>query len=310
MRRRLALAIAAFLALAATTAGMSVPATASGFAEHRGPGITAFEGPAGGTIDVRRTEGSAGRGGGAGGGGTRPSRPAGPSPWVDCWDRPVLVNPTFVDGLLGPGRAGRVQPTANPVAWRHCTRAATGGEDGWLVGIDLLDGGGAGPVVPATDVLVAHARSQLDLDLPDVATSPPRGGQQLVGVPVWFWVENAEPVSTSAEIPGLSATLTATPAGTEVSVSTDGVTRAGAPVPPATHRCDGGGEAYDPRRHGPWDRSDCSHVFDWNATYEVEVTVTWELSWTASNGEAGSLPVVERTTAFTLAVQEGRAVTD
>ncbi len=259
---------------------------------------------------MRRTEGSSGRGGGPGAGGSGPSRSAGPSPWVDCWDRPLILNPSFVDGLLGPRISGRVQPTDSSVAWRHCTRAATGDQEGWAIGLDFAGGGGAGPVVPATEVLVAHARSQLDLELPDVATSPPRGGQQLVGVPVWFWVENSEPVSTTAEIPGLSATLTAAPTGTEVTVATDATTRGGSPVPSATHRCDGGGEAFDPQRHGPWDRSGCSHVFDWNATYQVEVTVTWELSWTASNGEAGSLPAVERTSAFTLTVQEARAVTD
>lgn len=299
-------ALVAFL-----VAGVYIPmeASAEDFTGTRGPGITATEGREGGAVDVRRTEERSGRGGRPDGGGAGPARPAGPSPWVNCWDRPLLLNPSFVNGLMLGSRSDLVQPTDDPVAWRHCTREATGVEEGWMVGLDLVDGATAA-AVPATDVLVAHARSQLDLDLPEVATSPPRGGQQLVGVPVWFWVENSEPVSTTAEIPGLSATLTAAPAGTEVSIATGATTRGGSPIAAATHRCDGGGEAFDPQRHGPWDRSACSHVFDWNATYQVEITVAWELSWTASNGESGSLPVVERTTAFSLTVQEGRAVTD
>jgi hypothetical protein len=39
------------------------------------------------------------------------------------------------------------------------------------------------------------------------------------------------------------------------------------------------------------------------------VTVVWALAWTATNGQAGTLPPVTRTTALDLDVQQAQAVT-
>mgnify|MGYP001390779576 CR=1 FL=1 len=144
---------------------------------------------------------------------------------------------------------------------------------------------------------MASAQSQLVLELPDVATSPPRGGTQLVGVPVWFWVTNSAPAATTAEIPGLAVTLSAVPTSTRYRIGD------------ATLTCDGAGTAYDPDRPAAGQHSDCTHTFDQNATVTVDATVDWQLTWTATNGQAGDLPTVSRTTSFTLTLEQAQAVT-
>lgn len=201
------------------------------------------------------------------------------------------------DGIIG----WRPTPTTNRIAWQSCTRISDGEQVGWLVGLDQP--------VPLTDWVVETARSQLELDLPEVATSPPRGGVQLVGVPVWFWLANGEPVSTTASIPNLSATLTASPGPTRISIEgTDA--RTGETVEPTAFECADGGRPWvegrdDPRADGP-----CSHRFTTNGTFTVDATVGWTLAWTATNGQTGTLPAVERTTSFTITIQEGQSVTD
>ena len=193
-----------------------------------------------------------------------------------------------------------VSPRTEGGFWRECRRINDGELARWLVDPTATPG-------PVAAELVAHqALGQVDLDLPDVATSPPRGRDtMLVGVPVWFWVTEAEPVSATAEVPGLSATLTATPVrfhGT--------ATPSGERGRPESFECDGPGEAWVRGVHGGRDASDCSITFDWNDSYQVDATVDWELTWEASNGESGTLPEVERTSSFTIRVWEAQAVTD
>lgn len=185
-----------------------------------------------------------------------------------------------------------------PIGWQTCRRISDGAVTGGLV---LWNP----PQVTAG--VVAEARSRLQLALPEVATSPPRGAAQLVGIPVWFWADRSEPVTTTAEVPGLSATLVATPTHTRFAVS-GGAGRAEADN--VVIDCPDGGTPWEPDRYEPWAASDCSHAFEWNATYTVDATVTWSLAWTASNGESGTLPDVDRTSTFTLAIEEGQAVTD
>lgn len=231
----------------------------------------------------------------------------------DCSDRSIALS-GIARGLEGwLGNAIDVTTEA-PVAWRDCTRIADGADVGWVTGLPTVAeappvaaAAPAVPAMPTTDQVLASARSQLQLDLPDIATSPPRGGVQLVGIPVWFWIIDDEPVTTTATIPGLSATLTATPKTTHIAIS--GGT-GDAAVDNVTIECPGGGTPWEPGRYDDRASSDCSHPFDWNGTFTIDATVEWDLAWTASNGQAGTLPGVPRTTTFTLTIQQGQAVTD
>lgn len=185
--------------------------------------------------------------------------------------------------------------SSGPVAFRRCTSIATGGEVAWVTGLEQP--------VPLTDWVVATARSQLAVDVPEIATSPPRGGTQLVGIPVWFWLADRDPVGTTATIPGLAATLTATPSTTTITITgPDGGT--------TTLDCAENGRPWQQGRDDPRARSDCSHAFTTNGAFTIDATTTWALAWTATNGQAGTLPAIERTTTFTLTIQEGQSVTD
>ena len=224
-----------------------------------------------------------GAGGGAGSGHHQPV-------YTNCHDVSLMVH------LLLPitGHFGQDEDVAtdDDLAWRSCTRIADGTQVGWIVGL----GGGAGP---STSDLAGAARSELQLPLPDVSTSPPRASRQLDGVPVWFWMDHADPVSATASIPGLSATLTATPASSRYTIS-DG----------ATLVCPDLGTPYDAALPSAAQHSDCTHTFDDRGTFTVTATVDWALSWVATDGESGTLPAVAKTTTFDLDVDEGQAVTD
>lgn len=176
----------------------------------------------------------------------------------------------------------------------RCDRKDTGLTDQFLQQL-----GGGPPPPPPADVVAAQAASTLQLALPAVATAPPQGGVQLVGVDVWFWVTNSQPAQATATVPGLSATVTATPTATHLAFA-DGT----------QVECGGGGTPYDRTRPGRQQRSTCTRIFRDRGRQRVDVTVDWAISWTASTGETGVLPVVGRTTTLVLPIQEGQAVTD
>jgi hypothetical protein len=245
-----------------------------------------------GGIDVRSDSSGAtasvqtSGGGGAGGGGAGPAGPSRPSPFTGCRsDRSPF------GALLHPGSA--LPTTPGSTYWTNCQTTATGAT------VLLPQTVGGPPPPPPADVVAAQAASTLQLSLPEVATAPPQGGIQLVGVDVWFWVTNSRPAQATATVPGLSATVTAAPVATHLEFA-DG----------SRVDCAGGGSPYDRTRPGREQRSTCARVFRDRGQQRVNVTVDWAISWTASTGEAGVLPAVGRTTTLVLAVQEGQAVTD
>ena len=205
----------------------------------------------------------------------------------------------LLGGLLGYSDSNFVLSAEHPLGYQTCKRISDGAEIGHAVWWS--------PPGPTAIDAVAIAESELHLRLPDIATSPPRSGLQLVGVPIWFWSVGATPVSTTAAIPGLSATLTATPVETRIRIG-GGTGRAR--VDNVTLHCPDGGRPWQRGRDGAWANSGCSHAFAWNETFTVTATITWELAWTATNGQAGTLPDVARTTSFTLDLDQAQAVTD
>lgn len=165
------------------------------------------------------------------------------------------------------------------------------------------------------EVLVSEAYAEVAPPFAVPFTSPDRDGEQVVGLPTWMWLDPAswQTVSATAEVPGVTATVTATPVRVVWDMgedAPDGATIAsgGDPVP-----CDGPGQAFDPA--GPDDqRSDCSYVYQWdssgesNGTFGASATVEWDVSYTASTGDAGELDPISRTTEFPLTVTEMQAV--
>lgn len=233
--------------------------------------------------------GSGTSGGGPGGGG--------PAAVRDCVSHGI--GDALFGGLPGYVTDDFVLDADHPIGYETCTRISDGAEVGQVVFWE--------PPGPSAADAVAIAQSQLHLALPDIGTSPPRGGLQLVGVPVWFWAKGAKSVSTTATIPGLSATLTASAVDTRIRIR--GGTGSAA-ADNVTLECPDGGRPWQPGRDRAWAESTCSHPFVWNDTFTVDATITWELAWTATNGQTGTLPDVARTTSFTLNVKQAQAVTD
>lgn len=160
-----------------------------------------------------------------------------------------------------------------------------------------------GVVDPAD--LAAQARKALPLPLPEVATSPDSGGDQLVGIPTWLWINGGwAPASATAALPGASVTVTAVPDSVTWEMG-DG----------SKVVCRGPGTPYDARRPSDQQTTDCSHTYrrssagQPNDRFAVAATVAWRASWTASGvAGGGSLGVVTRTTRFGLRVAEAQAL--
>ncbi len=133
--------------------------------------------------------------------------------------------------------------------------------------------------IAATERALDEARRLLDLPLPAPALNPP--GAQLVGVPTWLWVEGAwQPISATAAVGPVSATVTARPTGVEWELG-DGTTESCGP-----------GTPYDVTRAPAEQHSDCTHVFTHasgsraGGTYTVTATVTYEVAGRRRRGRA------------------------
>lgn len=149
-----------------------------------------------------------------------------------------------------------------------------------------------------------QARTQLPLAPPGIGTSPPAGAPLLVGLPTWLWVDTPWAAQQrSASLGGVTSTVTATP----VEVRWE-------PGDGASLVCRGPGVAFDPARPGA--ATDCTHTYQRSSRhrpggrYDVIATVTWQVSWQASTGEAGDLEPVSLTSQLPVTVLEAQAVID
>lgn len=150
---------------------------------------------------------------------------------------------------------------------------------------------------PDAETLAEQAYDQVPLAVPQPRTSPPADAEQLVGFPVWLWIDPAawQPFEAEAAIPGLSVTVTATPRDVTWELG-DG-----------TQLTCGPGTAWDPAA-GRGQTTDCQHTYQFVGDYDVTATVTWSVAWEASNGESGTLADATRTAVVPLTVTQRQAV--
>lgn len=148
--------------------------------------------------------------------------------------------------------------------------------------------------------LALAARSTLELPFPGPSTNPDRDVQQLVGVDTWLWIDPAdwEPVTTSVAIPGISASVTATPVRSEWDMG-DGS---------AVVVCDGPGTPYDTSLPESAQSTECRHLYQVRGAYTATATIVYEITWSASNGEGGTLDAARRSTEFPMTVAERQAI--
>ena len=157
------------------------------------------------------------------------------------------------------------------------------------------------PLLGPVDVAnIAYDRMRANVDPPTLATvadtdSNPEGWT-FAQLPTWYWtdVDTWRTYTATASIPGLSATVTATPVALRFNPG-DGS---------GARDCVGPGRAFDSTNPASIDdANNCSHVYTTSSAGEDDVAFTatisivWQVSYTASNGAAGDLgPLVRNTT--------------
>jgi hypothetical protein len=154
--------------------------------------------------------------------------------------------------------------------------------------------------------LALQAADELVVPYPVPGLSPRIGVDQIVGLPTWLWVEPGswQELSATAAIPGLSATVVARPVRTrwDMGDGSDQIV------------CDGPGVVFDFSRDERLQHTDCSHVYQWGSAdepggnYTITGYIDWALTWTATNGDGGTLADASRGTSLDVHAAEIEAV--
>lgn len=153
----------------------------------------------------------------------------------------------------------------------------------------------------STERAMDEARRRLDLPMPDPSVNPP--GEQLVGLPMWMWLERPwERRSAVAAIGDTWAAVTAIPVLSRWSFADGSVLW-----------CDQG-VRYDLDRSPRDQSSGCTHTFQHSSRWSaggvewVEVAMIWKVEWYASDVPGQPLGTVERSVSFPVRVVEAQAV--
>lgn len=176
---------------------------------------------------------------------------------------------------------------------------------GVLVYQQLVQWDAADPLagVAVEERLAEQAVASLDLPAPKLAGSPPLDADQLVGLPMWLWLEDWPAVTATAGLAGVTATVTAHPVSARWDLGDGGSVVCDGPGLPwtSTPGADGSGIPCT----STWTSS--SHDVPGGRAV-VTATVTWQVDWLSSTGVAGSLGVLETTAGTTVRVVEAQAV--
>lgn len=163
-----------------------------------------------------------------------------------------------------------------------------------------------GPYSPTDIARAAYQKVQALVPKPQVAFSPPID-KMIVNFETWLGVTPQPPVSATAAIPGLSATVTATAesiewtTGSQVSDDTTTITC----EPWGSTESADGGCAWTPAYPSIGKVTGTS-----DSRYHGSVTIVWKVSWQATNGATGVLPDLRTTTAVSMGVQEVQTIGD
>jgi hypothetical protein len=145
------------------------------------------------------------------------------------------------------------------------------------------------------------------LPLPRPVLSPDPSVGLVVQVATWFAVPAAQwvPVRATASALGATVTVTATPDALTFNPG-DGA----API-----SCAGPGPSFDPSAPTPAEPPACSYIYrDASSAAPgghgrlASLSVRWQVAWTASNGQTGTLDPLVTTTSITAVVREYQAL--
>lgn len=156
----------------------------------------------------------------------------------------------------------------------------------------VIPPGAGGPGVTGAQ-LARQAFSSFQVTTPVPRFSP---AESVVGVETWLWLDQGwSSRSTTASVPGLSATVTAEPSKVVWDMGDGDQTV-----------CNGPGKAWDPNQ--PSATTDCSYTYPVAGHFTVTVTVYYATTWSASNGTAGQLAAITGRTSVPVTVNEIQAV--
>ncbi|MFH8365895.1 hypothetical protein [Streptomyces sp. NPDC018031] len=158
------------------------------------------------------------------------------------------------------------------------------------------------------------AYAELRVPDTDITLNPSSDGRQTVNLPTWAWLDKStfKEVSVTASVPeiGLSATTTAKPVALRIEPGTSE-----AELHPASGECAIGedGSIGTPYAKGrSKETPPCGVTYlranTGSGPYAFKATITWEVSWTATDGSGGDLPDGTFGTTTEVTVQEAQAV--
>lgn len=247
---------------------------------------------------------------------SRPSAPAAPARPTTCvvWDAPWVLAwwGNQIEGEQPVEEMGSGDLVTGRVYYRECRYV----DDGTVASYDRFvhQPGTPAPAVEATEAvaptppdvetIARQLYAEIPLAVPVPHTSPPPDAPQLVGFPMWMWVDDAvwRSFDAGVSVSGISVSVVARPETIEWDLG-DGTVRI----------CEGPGTAWNPNG-GSGQATDCSHTYQFvsadepGGRYRASVTVTWSVTWSASTGESGTLPSASRSADFSLLVTERQAV--
>ncbi|MGJ3224010.1 hypothetical protein ACQEUV_01305 [Micromonospora aurantiaca (nom. illeg.)] len=171
---------------------------------------------------------------------------------------------------------------------------------------DMVNGGVVTLFQPpaALGVVTQRAVNSLAIPKPAIAANPSLTAQQLVHIPIWWWVQPGwwRTHTASASAGGLTITARAVPQKITWYAG-DGTTTV----------CTGPGTPWTPRADPKAASPDCGHTYTTTCANEpggkftLRAVATWEISW-SGGGFSGTEPAITTTTAANVTVAEFRAV--
>ena len=145
----------------------------------------------------------------------------------------------------------------------------------------------------------AYDEATAQIPKPVLLMAPP-ADKQIVNLEAWFGVERTADVSATASIPGLAATVTATPTGITLK------TGSSAPGEKTVIKCALWGSATRPTNGCTWKPKFPSipKFTGGGYAFKGSITVTWSVTWTSTSGDGGDLGTYDSTTPVDIAVRE------
>ncbi|MEU9183979.1 hypothetical protein AB0D14_05305 [Streptomyces sp. NPDC048484] len=168
------------------------------------------------------------------------------------------------------------------------------------------------PLAVSPQVLAEYAYDELPVPDTEIKSAP--DGKSTVNLPTWIWLDRAKfkKISVTASLPGtgLSATTTAEPVSLHIEPGTSD-----AETSPASGDCtindDGSiGESYAKGKANRTPPCGVTYLRSSGSddAYELKATVTWNITWTSTNGEGGDLPDGTFGTTQDVTVQEIQSI--